>query len=591
MKKFLSCRRNQLLLAAAVLFLAAGSFFLFHERLFLSEDARFDKFTEKLFQEEIASNTLNLHYTLAYPEEYGIDDYKICLGTIDSDTWKKSCKSLLSLQKKLEKFDSENLSPDNQLTYDILRLEFSTRISMKDTYLLQEPLGPNLGIQAQLPVLLAEYTFRTSADIKDYFSLLAAVPDYFQEILEFEQQKSQQGLFMCDSSADRIMEQCTSFAENGDDNYLYAMFHERIGELLDAKRITRKQFDSYIEMHDKLMKQFVFPAYENLAHGLSELKGTGKNENGLACLPGGKDYYEYMIKSTVGDYRSVKDIEQDLCRQLMEDYSMMQALQQKDPDIISKAAGVSLSSQYSPEQMLDYLQHIMADDFPSLSVKEYEVKYVPPSMEKFSSPAFYLTPPMDTLSPNTIYINQSSQVSEAELFTTLAHEGFPGHLYQTLYFGTQNQDPVRELFGFGGYTEGWATYVESLSYEYGASFLGIEPDVMQYLNLNRSVSLCLYSLLDIGIHDKGWTQKIVTETLSSFGITQEDVCSEIFRYIVENPANYLKYYLGYINFLNLRKSVEEIQENDFSLKKFHQNLLEIGPAQFPVVKKYLLMQY
>lgn len=74
--------------------------------------------------------------------------------------------------------------------------------------------------------------------------------------------------------------------------------------------------------------------------------------------------------------------------------------------------------------MLSYLNKAMQTDFPDLDSPKYEVKYVPTSMEEFSSPAFYLTPPADTLSPNTIYINRSSQVNPAELFTTLAMKAF-----------------------------------------------------------------------------------------------------------------------------------------------------------------------
>ena len=241
--------------------------------------------------------------------------------------------------------------------------------------------------------------------------------------------------------------------------------------------------------------------------------------------------------------------------------------------------------------MLKYLNTAMTQDFPHLDAGDYQVKYVPESMEEFSSPAFYLTPPIDTLSPNTIYINQSSQVSGTELFTTLAHEGFPGHLYQTLSFGNTHPSPIRDLLSCSGYIEGWATYVESLSYGYAADFLGISPDVMQFLWLNRSMTLCLYSLLDLGIHDQGWTFQTAFELLQSFGIAQEETCREIFQYIVENPANYLKYYLGYLNFCDLRSEIQEKQGDAFSSKDFHSALLALGPAQFPVVEKYLLASY
>ena len=212
-------------------------------------------------------------------------------------------------------------------------------------------------------------------------------------------------------------------------------------------------------------------------------------------------------------------------------------------------------------------------------------------MEEFSSPAFYLTPPIDTLNPNTIYINKGSSVSCPELFTTLAHEGFPGHLYQTLYFGKQETSPIRSCLSCSGYIEGWATFVEDRSYQYGAEFLKISPASMEFLRLNRCISLCLYSLLDIGIHDKGWDFNAVSEILSSFGITEQEVCHEIFQYIVENPANYLKYYLGFLNFSALENTIRDLEGDAFDLKKFHKNLLEIGSAPFPIVKKYLLMEY
>lgn len=590
MKNFLSRKRSRLL-AVILLFLLGLLFFPLKNRAFPSENIRFEQFTEKLFLDEIRSNTLNLHYTLAYPEKYGITDYDISLGSINPESEKENLDSLKTFQKKLLSFSPEKLSAKNRLLYDTLRLESANRLSSKDSFLLQEPLGPSLGIQAQLPVLLAEYTFRTPKDVRDYFSLLSAIPAFFSEITKFEQQKAKAGSFMSDASVDRIISQCASFTENKKENFLNETFLQRIDSLLTQKQITKTQYDSYLNMHQKLLADCVFPAYKALCNDLSVLKGSGKNTNGLAHVKGGKSYYQNLIKTTVGDYRPVKEIEAQLKKQLSTDYEKLQVLLKKDPEIAKKAAGLSYESTFTPQQILDYLQHSMTDDFPSLFVTDYEVKHVHKSMEEFSSPAFYLTPPIDTLSPNIIYINQRTPVSQAELFTTLAHEGFPGHLYQTLYFGKQQTNPLQNLLACGGYIEGWATYTEFLSYSYAASCLHIEPDVMQFLSLNRSVSLCLYSLLDIGIHYRGWTPKVVRDTLAVFGIQEEAVCQDIFQYIVENPANYLKYYLGYLNFVDLKNTVSDIEGNSFDIKKFHQNLLEIGPAPFPVLKKYLLLRY
>ncbi len=590
MKNFLSSKRKYLI-SALVLILGAGAVLFFIKIHGTdSENTQFEKYIDQIFREELEENTLNLHYTLAYPEDYGIKGYSVSLGTMDPDALEDSLEETRTLNKRLKNFDPAQLSEGNQIIYDILSLEFSSRLSLGSSYLLQEPLGPNLGIQAQLPILLAEYTFRTSADIKDYFSLLSQMPEYFQSILDFEEEKAKEGLFMSDTSADQIIRQCESFIETGEENYLSSMFGQQVKELSEEKRITQAQAKDFTQMQEKLMEQCVFPAYRTLSQGLEELKGQGKNSGGLIHLEGGKDYYEYLIRSTVGDYRSSEEILQSLFLQLQSDYKKVQELLAADPQLLSEAYSFS-SSEFSPEQILDYLQHVITDDFPSLDTGSYEVKYVPEAMEDFSSPAFYLTPPVDTLTPNTIYINQASQVSATELFTTLAHEGFPGHLYQTVYFGNQDHHPIRELLSCGGYVEGWATYVEALSYGYASPFLHIEPEILDFLGLNRSISLCLYAILDLGIHGQGWNLQTTADTLAVFGITDSDTCQEVFQYIVENPANYLKYYLGYLNFMDLREEVQETEGSSFQPKEFHKNLLDIGPAPFPVVKKYLFKIY
>ncbi len=590
MKKFFTKKRRLLFLGLALFFLFGICFFCFKNH-FLSSDTCFQEFTDKLFKNELSSNTLNLHYTLAKPENYGIKEPEISLGDLSPENFQKKKEELQQLQKRLQSFTPEKLSKENQIIYDILRLSFATQLSVADDYLLAEPLGPNLGIQAQLPVLLAEYTFRSPDDIKDYFSLLSSIPEYFKNIIKFEKEKSQKGLFMSDTTADRIIEQCNTFLDNSEENYLHTMFQDRIQKLQEERQINKKQVSSYINMHQKLLKESVFPSYKLLTQSLDDLKGTGKNENGLSHLPGGKSYYAYLIKNDVGDYRSINEIEQELYQQLSQYYNDMQKLSQENPDLLKNLKTETAGEIMEPEKILTYLQENISKDFPPLTVKDYEVKYVPRAMEEFSSPAFYLTPPIDTLSPNTIYINKSSSVSCPELFTTLAHEGFPGHLYQTLYFGNQETSPIRSCLSCSGYIEGWATFVEDRSYKYGAEFLKINPASMEFLRLNRCISLCLYSLLDIGIHDKGWNLTDVTEILSSFGITEQDVCHDIFQYIVENPANYLKYYLGFLNFCSLENTIRELEGDSFDLKNFHKNILEIGPAPFPIVKKYLLMKY
>ena len=85
--------------------------------------------------------------------------------------------------------NSEQLNQENRITCDILCLAYETELLAGNNYLLEEYLSPSLGTQAQLPVLLAEYTFRKEQDIQDYMKLLSSVDTYFQGIMEFEKLK------------------------------------------------------------------------------------------------------------------------------------------------------------------------------------------------------------------------------------------------------------------------------------------------------------------------------------------------------------------------------------------------------------------
>lgn len=546
---------------------------------------QFEQYTDELFFTDVQGNALNLHYTLAAPEKLGITDYPVSLGNFDPS--RISSRTLLweSRKSALEKFPSERLSQQNQLTKDILCLAYETELLSGNNYLLEEYLSPSLGVQAQLPILLAEYTFRREQDVQDYIKLLASVDTYFQNILTFEQLKSQNGTFMSDTTVDRITEQCSAFITNPEENYLHTVFQEK---LKDVPQLTAAKQKAYQKLHMKILQEQVLPAYQTLINGLCLLKGSGKNPGGLSGLPGGKAYYEYLLKSSCGIYETVEQIQTRLLKQLQMDMEESENILHKKPELIyritEKQPAFSVQEKSSPEDILKTLQNKLLKDFPSPPETSYEVKYVHKDLEAYLSPAFYLTPPIDTLSPNDIYINEYAGMKGTELFTTLAHEGFPGHLYQTISFASTNPPKIRHLLGMSGYVEGWATYVETYAYNYADQ----DPDLSRLQWLNRSLNLCILSLLDTGIHYDGWSRETTTEFLSGFGITDSTAQQEIFQVIVEDPANYLKYYMGYLHFLDLREDCKKEMGEHFDIRKFHQKILEIGPCQFPVLEKYVI---
>ena len=537
-----------------------------------SSDRQFRTFTRRLFQTEVSANTISLHYTLRSPSDYGIADIPATYGSLSSDpvAAKASVRNVLS---SLQEFDPGTLSSENALTFKILDTYLENASTGTDYLLYQEPLGPVSGIHTQLPVLLSEYSFYDTQDVETYLALLKETPSYFDSVIRFEQKKAASGLFMPDYQADSVLDTCQSFIDMGKENYLVSTFNERIASL---DLLPENKKDSFRKENMKLVTEEIYPAYQNLITAIKSLKGKGTNEQGLSHFPYGKKYYEYLVRQTTGCNESVSRLRLMTRAQILEDLNAMQKVLFPADAALTQA---SVLEQTPPDSMLDDLRSKITDTFPEIPDVDFQVKYVPESMQDYLSPAFYMIPAIDNLTENVIYINNGQTASGLNLYTTLAHEGYPGHLYQTVYFSASEPDPIRSILDFGGYVEGWATYAEMMSY-YLAPLSKTEASLLQK---NSSVILGLYALADMGIHYDGWSVTDTVRFFSDYGINDANAVQNVYELIIGSPANYLKYYIGYLKFYELKKEMADALGNQFSQKEFHRAVLDVGPAPFEIV--------
>ena len=537
-----------------------------------SSDRQFRTFTRSLFQTEVSANTISLHYTLRSPSDYGIADIPATYGSLSSDpvAAKASVRNVLS---SLQEFDPDTLSSENALTFKILDTYLKNASTGTDYLLYQEPLGSVSGIHTQLPVLLSEYSFYDTQDVETYLALLKETPSYFDSVIRFEQKKATSGLFMPDYQADSVLDTCQSFIDMGKENYLVSTFNERIASL---DLLPENKKDSFQKENMKLVTEEIYPAYQNLITAIKSLKGKGMNEQGLSHFPYGKKYYEYLVRQTTGCNESISRLRLMTRAQILEDLSAMQKVLFPADAALTQA---SVLEQTSPDSMLDDLRSKITDTFPEIPDVDFQVKYVPESMQDYLSPAFYMIPAIDNLTENVIYINNGQTASGLNLYTTLAHEGYPGHLYQTVYFSASEPDPIRSILDFGGYVEGWATYAEMMSY-YLAPLPKTEASLLQK---NNSVILGLYALADMGIHYDGWSVTDTVRFFSDYGINDPNAVQSVYKLIIGSPANYLKYYIGYLKFYELKKEMADALGNQFSQKEFHRAVLDVGPAPFEIV--------
>ena len=588
-------RRGLLIVPLVLLLLLLLVFFFFHRK------SPFQDFCNTFFTEEVSNDTLSLHYTLAQPEKYDIDTDIVSLPLYNKETSLSGYKNLENTLATLKQFDPAELSPEEKLTHALLTKALSHELDGKKYFYLQEVFSPSGGSQLQFPILMAEYPFRCEKDIQDYLELLKLTPSYFESLCSFEKEKISRGFGMADYSLNKVIDQCYTLIDkdsiNSGEHFLITTFSDRISEALSKKHITKKEAQEYLTLNKQYLSTYVLPAYETLADTLSGFTGQGKNQTGLCHFADGKEYYEWLFKTTTGSDTSVEKAYKTLAKDY---YDTMLTLDKKLLQFQNSCTLTDRDLSYFPmndsEKILSDLQKQMTSDFPTVTssfdipMLPATVKEVSPALEKFTAPAYYMVPPIDDNSSNSIYINHSSVPEGLELYTTLAHEGYPGHLYQTTYYQTYCQEkdvlPLRNILNYMGYVEGWALYTEFLSYDYASELLvsktGKEDYQLLYeiYRLERRASLSMLTLLDIGIHYYGLDFDRTKELLSTHGIYKEEDVREIFEYVVEEPANYCKYYWGYLEILSLKESAKEQMGEYYSDFAFHRFFLECGPADF-----------
>lgn len=536
----------------------------------------FSEFCTTLFREEMKSNTMNLHFTLKDPKAAGIDSYEITLGSLSGDSPHNQARQLKKLSEELKKYAHRSLKGKDRLTCRLLSDYISRQQNLAAYPYYDEPLTPSGGVTSQLPVLLAEYTFRNTRDIKDYLGLLSQIDTYFLGILDYEQKKADAGLFMSDEACLKVIEGCEVFTEHPDDNFLIDTFSNRLNAM-DGLMDTQK--NAYLKQHSKVLSDHVIPAYSQMIKGLTMLLGRGHNNWGLCNFPEGKAYYEAVVSADTGCDDSVEDLFSQIAKARREDLMFCQNLLEKNPKLASQSPKPDAALK-EENAMISRLQKEILTDFPAPPQTDVEICHVDPALSEYLAPAFYITAPIDDISHNRIYINDAKNDTDIYYFTTLAHEGYPGHLYQTICTSSYGAPKVLSLLNYPGYTEGWATYTEMQAFYYA----GLDQDLASLLQHNQAATLSLYATADIGIHYFGWEKEKNAAFWSEYGVDDTATVKRITDLILEEPGNYLKYYVGYLKFRQMREQLA-LENKNFSVSAFHEAILRTGPSPFSVLEE------
>ena len=569
------------------------------ERSSDEEISDFSSFLDEQFQERVRGDSITLHYTLAEPERFGVKELEPTLGKYSEVSWQQEVEEAKEALFLLQQFDYHTLTKEEQLCWDVLKDYLEQTVAGEAFFMLEGVLGPTTGLQAQLPVLLAEYKFYDKEDIKEYLQILECVPGYYDQIMSVEKQRAEAGYGMRKPVVEGIIAQCEDFIANPEENFLITTFGAKLEEMgLNQD----EQLALGYENRRNVLEQII-PAYENLVVELKDMLESAENSagdstartdtpgkgDGLTQYPQGKAYYEWLVRSGTGSDWSIAEMSERLEKLLAETLTEMEGTYLKNPGVLNQAMEPDWPEQEA-EEILLYLENAIGQDYPEIDEVSYQVKTVHPSLQDHLSPAFFLTPALDDWEGLSIYINEDKENGSMDLlFPTLAHEGFPGHLYETVRFHQSEPIPIRQVLPFGGYTEGWATYVEYESYHYA----GFSKALAEFLKASDLAVLAVCGRVDIGIHYEGWNLGETYRYLASKGLaSKEEDAKGLYWSCVAEPAGTLDYVIGYLEFWEIRNRAEaEWEENnpgeEFPLKGYHEKLLDLGPASFEILEKWM----
>lgn len=548
----------------------------------IAEQERFDEYVMESFRDAISNDSMSLHYYLVHPENYDISADVATLGDAYCLTDEEIAAERAETKEDKAEFDSFDfslLTSKQKFDYSVYKYAVDASDAYYDYYYLQEPFAYTSGIHSNMPINYSEYTFRSADDIPMYLELLGQLPACIDNALAFEQIRIEKGLFMNRHSANEVIRQCNEFIADPEHNLLIETFNAKIEavEGLDDETISEYKDQNY----DIVMNQII-PSYEKIISFFTENKANGKNELGLCYLENGKNYYTYLLNNQTGTSRTPEQ-----AIELLDKYMNKYMGELQTTAIAHYTEYTEFFEEYDnlykdidPDETLRYFEEEFKSIVPTLPRFEYNISNVHESLQDIVSPAFYMLAPIDNYKENAIRLNITEDVGN-DLWSTLCHEGIPGHMYQRNYYLQTNPSPYRAIMGHMGYTEGWATYMQFMSYS-------LYPDYTHEVygdlcRLNSELGLILQARIDLGVNYEGWNKTEVENYLEQSGF-DKSVAEDIINYVVAEPANYQAYVIGWLEFEELRDKAQTALGDKFDEIAFHKVLLDAGPCPFSILE-------
>ena len=530
----------------------------------------FSDFEDELFQEMMSEDYTTLHFSLRDYQKYGIEKPDVNIGDASWDDYEDNVEDCDEYLKKLQSFDYDSLSETEQKDYRTIAFYLERNKELNSYPYFDWAFNSAEGVIDNLLTTFTEFVFYEKEDIDDYLATLASVPAYLDQCLENTKKQAAKGYFLTDAMLKATEDAIEKFVDKKDDNELIKIFDENI-DAFDG--LSTEEKEAYKKKNQEIVLNAYIPSYEKVAEELQKLKGSRKADYNVSSLDGGSEYYAALARYKTSIDADVETI-LDICTQYIEkSVDELYDIMQNHSEVTEETLDFD-----SAEDVLSYLEGHL-DAFPVLDKVYYNVQYLDPSVANDSIVAYYLSPPVDDMRDNVIKINGDNVSDVLDLYTTLAHEGFPGHLYQTNYYIQQQPSLLRTQLTMMGYQEGWGMFAEGQALHVS----GLSEYASEYQKINIELNYVLSAAVDLGVNGLGWSTKDVSKYLDRLDLNSS-IAKDLYDFATLQPGTILPYGVGVAMFELLENKAKNALGNDFDQKAFNEVLLNDGNRPFEVVE-------
>ena len=535
------------------------------------------------FREYLKTDITSLHQLVKDPAAYGIDYDSVerSLGTYKEDPDREWYVFIENTLRRMDAVDQSTLSDQDKMAFDTLYQYCQWELEGEEFYGYYEPLTELTGIQTDIPIVFWFYELRTKQDVEDYLTLMADLPRFFGELLEYERYRAEVlNIFMPEGSLDAVIKNdIKPILEARETSFLIPLFNERVAKV---EGLTQEEIQAYEERNVALVTNDYYQAYLDLKEGLEALRPYCREAKGVKATGDEKylRWFAYQLKNRCSEEADPKTVANLLYESLTKTIDLYS-------DAYKHGGGQpTVTSAGSLDDNIAYLKSVLDPLLPPIPEVEVEYEDMPSELREGRSTAFYLVAPFDEWQINHIVVADPENLDN--LISTLAHEGFNGHLYQYMYHRSMpGLSLSQQLIQGTAYSEAWSQYSERLfALNCGSKFNTYD------LVLDHTNSIIFYALLfylSIRVNYFGDRFIDAYRTFNGyFRITQDEFRKKYYNtFIVGNPFYGIPYAYGYARIIDLHDNAQKALGKKYDQKVFDTQYLNYGPTYFNLLAERL----